>query len=357
METAHALTKNLAELLRREHDALAEFLVALADFDRRRAWAELGYPSLFYFLHRELHLSKGAAQYRKVAAELIEQVPAVVEPLRTGKLCLTSIIEAAKVVTAENWETVLPRFYELSKREAIEVVAALQPHPSPPVRTVITAAQPSASRAASTGAPEQARDAGAAAAPGWPDELAPAPCPAAAPRPAEIVPLSAALSRLHVTVSMRFARKLEEARAARPDATDEELLEAGLDLVLAQVAKRRGLVERSRQEPRPSKPEHIPAHVRREVWRRDGGRCQWRLASGEICGCTRHLQLDHVKPLALGGTSTVDNVRILCRSHNLEAARLVFGDAWMDRYTRRGASRRGPDPSGHRGGALYAGRG
>jgi hypothetical protein len=140
MEAAHALTENLAALLRREHDALAEFLVALADFDRRRAWAELGYPSLFYFLHRELHLSKGAAQYRKVAAELIEQVPAVIEPLRSGKLCLTSIIEAAKVVTAENWETVLPRFYELSKREAMEVVAALQPHPAPPVRTVITGA-------------------------------------------------------------------------------------------------------------------------------------------------------------------------------------------------------------------------
>jgi hypothetical protein len=131
MDTPRALTENLAALLRREHDALAEFLVALADFDRRRGWAELGYPSLFYFLHRELHLSKGAAQYRKVAAELFEQVPAVVEPLRSGKLCLTSIIEAAKVVTAENWETVLPRFYELSKREAMEVVAALQPHPAP----------------------------------------------------------------------------------------------------------------------------------------------------------------------------------------------------------------------------------
>jgi hypothetical protein len=41
-----------------------------------------------------------------------------------------------------------------------------------------------------------------------------------------------------------------------------------------------------------------------------------------------------VKPLALGGLSTVDNIRLLCRSHNLEAARLVFGDAWMDRYTK-----------------------
>jgi hypothetical protein len=172
MQTAYALTENLAALLRREHDALAEFLVALAAFDRRRAWAELGYPSLFYFLHRELHLSKGAAQYRKVAAELIEQVPAVVEPLRSGKLCLTSIIEAAKIVTPENWETVLPRFYGRSKREAMEVVAALQPDPAPPVRTVITAAPPSASRAAPTGtlaldlAPEHVRSVEARARPG-----------------------------------------------------------------------------------------------------------------------------------------------------------------------------------------------
>jgi hypothetical protein len=169
------------------------------------------------------------------------------------------------------------------------VVAALQPHPAPPVRTVITAAPPSASRAASTGslalepAPEQTRSAGAPAAPGWPDELAPGSCPAPAPapRPAEVVPLSAELSRLHVTVSKRFARKLEEARSARPDATDEELLEAGLDLVLAQVEKRRGLVEHPRQKPRPSKPEHIPAQVFRDVWTRDGGRCQWKLANGE----------------------------------------------------------------------------
>src|SRR5512133_2217761 len=139
---ARALTDNLAALLRREHDALAELLVAPADFDQRRAWVEMGYASLFYYLHRELRLSKGAAQYRKVAAELIQQVPGIVEPLRRGDLCLSSIIEAAKVVTAENWETVLPRFYGLSRREAMEVVAALQPHPAPPIRTVVTQVRP-----------------------------------------------------------------------------------------------------------------------------------------------------------------------------------------------------------------------
>src|SRR5512138_111112 len=135
---ARALTENLASLLRREHEAVEEFVLALADFDERRAWVEMGYASLFYYLHRELRLSKGAAQYRKVAAELIQQVPGIVEPLRRGDLCLSSIIEAAKVVTPENWQAVLPRFYGLSRREAMEVVAELQPHPAPPERMVIT---------------------------------------------------------------------------------------------------------------------------------------------------------------------------------------------------------------------------
>jgi hypothetical protein len=88
MDTARELTATLADLLRRERTALAEFLVALADFDARRLWVDLGYTSLFHFLRAELHLSKAAAQYRKVAAELLQRVPAVVEPLRAGRLCL-----------------------------------------------------------------------------------------------------------------------------------------------------------------------------------------------------------------------------------------------------------------------------
>ncbi len=37
----------LSDLLRCEHHAMAEFLVAVAEFDGRRLWVELGYPSLF----------------------------------------------------------------------------------------------------------------------------------------------------------------------------------------------------------------------------------------------------------------------------------------------------------------------
>ena len=147
---------------------------------------------------------------------------------------------------------------------------------------------------------------------------------------------------MHVTVSRRFLEKLAAAKAALshsfPDGNDEAILEAGLDLLLERHAKRRGLVERPRREPKaPSRDDYIPAHVKRAVWKRDQGRCQFPLEGGGVCGSTYQLEFDHIRPRAMGGPSTVENVRVACRPHNLGAAREVFGDAWMDRYTRGGA--------------------
>src|SRR5512138_325055 len=147
MTTAHEESARLAALLRTERIAAADFLLALAEFDRKRAWMELGHSSLFYFLHRDLGLSKGAAFYRKTAAELIQRFPSVVEPLRDGRLCLTSVVELAKVLTEENLEEVLPRFFQLSKREAKEVTAELRPVEVPPRREVVTAVSAAAGSA------------------------------------------------------------------------------------------------------------------------------------------------------------------------------------------------------------------
>jgi hypothetical protein len=362
MDTARELTVTLADLLRRERTALGDFLAALADFDAKRRWVELGYTSLFHFLRAELHLSKAAAQYRKVAAELLQRVPAVVEPLRDGRLCFTTVIEAAKVLTLDNCEAVLPRFFGLSRSDAVEVVAELQPHPAPPTRTVVTtprpAPRPVASPCCEDPAPASLPLAAAAAGSpgeadrGSPVELALSEVPRPAPRRAEVVPLDAEDRRLHLTVSKRFLAKLAAAADAlahtHPGATEEELLEAGLDLLLARAAKRHGLVERpreTRETREPANPAHVPAAVRRAVYLRDGGRCHYRLASGELCGCTRYLQYDHVPPLALGGTSTVDGVRLACKAHNLRAARLDLGDAVMDRYTSNPRTPRPPTPA------------
>src|SRR3954464_15757847 len=121
MTNARILTDRLAELLRREQASMADFLVALADFDRRRAWLELGDSSLFYFLHRELRLSKGSAHYGRAAAELVQRFPEIVEPLRDGRLCITTMVPLAKVLTPANRGEMLPRFFHRSKKEALEV--------------------------------------------------------------------------------------------------------------------------------------------------------------------------------------------------------------------------------------------
>jgi len=144
-------------------------------------------------------------------------------------------------------------------------------------------------------------------------------------------------------VSRRFLEKLAAARDALShthlDGGTEAVLEAALDLLLAERDRKRGLVQKPRPSPaRPSsRPRHVPAEVRRAVWKRDDGCCQWTVASGGICGSRTRLQLDHIVPAALGGTSTVSNMRVLCALHNLLAARRVYGDAFMDQFTARTA--------------------
>ena len=62
---------------------------------------------------------------------------------------------------------------------------------------------------------------------------------------------------------------------------------------------------------------YIPAPVRREVWRRDGGCCSYvDPHSGRRCGSRFPLELDHIVPFALGGSAEPGNLRVYCAAHN-----------------------------------------
>ena len=61
----------------------------------------------------------------------------------------------------------------------------------------------------------------------------------------------------------------------------------------------------------------IPAAVKREVWRRDRGRCRYvDRASGRRCGSQHLLQIDHVVPYARGGAAEPNNLRLPCAAHH-----------------------------------------
>jgi hypothetical protein len=70
---------------------------------------------------------------------------------------------------------------------------------------------------------------------------------------------------------------------------------------------------------------HIPAAIRRAVRRRDGDRCSFVDTEGRRCAAREHLEFHHRIPYGFGGEATVENVCLLCRTHNQYAADVDFG--------------------------------
>jgi hypothetical protein len=121
------------------------------------------------------------------------------------------------------------------------------------------------------------------------------------PAPTVVEPKTADLSRVHITFSRQFLRKLDAARDAlshsHPGASEQDILEAGLDLLLERNAKRKGLVKSPRKAAPPTSPRprsrYIPAHVRREVWKRDGGKQLHPVQGPEVLGAGRGVRALH----------------------------------------------------------------
>ena len=311
---AREWSSRIAELASREHAALADLLLAVAEFDGQEVYRQLGFSSLFDFLHREVGLSRGSAYYRQVGARMVRRFPEIEEPIRDGRLCITTVSELAKVMTEENRAEVLPRFFGLSRQEAKQLVAELRPVDLVPRRTIVTEIP---LLAPMESAPVIVQPVGRTVTHPGRDALVPM-------QPRTVVePMTSTETRMHITVSPEFVALLKKAKAGQshvqPGATDEQVLTAALRLLIERQEKRKAAV---------------PPKVKREVRARDGARCQWPLASGGVCGSEVRLEIDHVVPRARGGPSTPENCRVLCKAHNLEAARLAYGDELVDRFAR-----------------------
>jgi len=67
---------------------------------------------------------------------------------------------------------------------------------------------------------------------------------------------------------------------------------------------------------------HIPIQIQRTVFKKSQHRCEHvSPITRQRCIQTKFLELDHRQPVAKGGRDTLDNLRVLCREHNADAAR------------------------------------
>ncbi len=87
------------------------------------------------------------------------------------------------------------------------------------------------------------------------------------------------------------------------------------------------------QQPPQNRRPYTSKKLERQVHERDNSICTFEDPdTGKICGCKYGLELDHILPLALGGKSTLDNLRVRCKPHNLLEAEKVFGKEKMRKY-------------------------
>jgi hypothetical protein len=280
-------------------------------------------------------------------ARLIGQFPAIADQLAAGRLSIRALVELREVMTEENQAEVLARAEGMSQEEAQLLAVEYKPRPIP--RDVLRALPMSpASPAALALVPAETKSPPMAPAP---FALGPAETKSAPPPPEVVRPLTPALRRLNVTVSAEFMAELEQVRAALshqcPDGNFEQVVREAFKLVLERDRKHKALTERPRASPEtPSEDDrYVPAAVKRAVWERDQARCTWPMGDGELCGSTHRLEFDHDLEVALGGKPVTENIRLLCKSHNLMKAEQHLGKALMAKFRKHGPLSRDPSSS------------
>jgi hypothetical protein len=82
--------------------------------------------------------------------------------------------------------------------------------------------------------------------------------------------------------------------------------------------------------PNPPLKRRCPAAVARAVFLRDGQQCSYISPDGRWCSARRCLELDHIAPFAVGGESTLENLRLRCRAHNQRYAWQYFGQSRVE---------------------------
>jgi len=389
-----ALIREFRTSLLQVREGTALLLAQIAEIDARRLFAPAGYSSMFLYCVREFHFSEDAAWRRIQAARAARRFPAIFQAVKEGRLHLTAICLIAPHLTAGNLEELI-RAATHQSRVAIQAWLARrfpQALP-PPARERIRLVQPAPARVKQettvlfgghTEPPgsllsghveaSTATERGLARSQRSTEPADPSVFDMKPPSDTESVPVVAARYVVQVTISGDTHEKLQHARAllSHVVGTDvAQVIDRALDALIERLeSKKAGLKATNGPEPRGTslpgpkntrrqlahpgvkhtalpgedgngnRGRYIPREVRREVWKRDGGRCTFVGPDGQRCEEQWFLEFDHVKPLAHGGAATVEGLRLRCRAHNQLEADRAFGSNFMQRKRQDAKERR-----------------
>jgi 5-methylcytosine-specific restriction endonuclease McrA len=323
--SAQELVNRLAALLATERQTTLEILLHLQQVQLRKVDVDLGYDSLAAFCHQRLKMSRSTAWRRSLTVDLITRLPRVVDYLRDGRITMSALYKLEAYLEPASYVAVLDAAAGKEEDGIALLVESLKPRSA---QMDLLGSTP----ANGAGTTE--------AAPARPAMVASATSPSPSRAPSDLP------WRTYFTMDRAFAAQIEEAKELLSNklpgaGLDEILRESVVRLVRDLRRRRQGCDDpRPGRVPPPAKGRRIPAHMRREVFRRDGaGGCCFVGSDGKRCGSRHQLVIDHIVPVGKGGVTEVANLRVLCSVHNQHEADRIFGRDFMER-------KRGRKPAG-----------
>ena len=268
-----------------ERKQMAWFLVCLSEVDKRKLFAEMGYPSLFEFCIKEFGLSESSALRRIQVARLGHRFKEVYCLIEEGFHSLSTLSLLSPVLTWQNKDFLLEESKGKPKREVQRIVQKHFPNHKPRAQDVLK-------------------------------------------------PVGGNRVELRFEVSLEFEEKVKKAKELLshkyPKGRLEDILADALQELLSQIdpelAKPSTFTNKAREHSR-----YIRRGIQIEVWKRDGGACTFVSDTGKRCGSRKYLEWDHIIAFAHGGPSETQNLRLLCHAHNQLEARRKFGKSYLEK--------------------------
>jgi 5-methylcytosine-specific restriction endonuclease McrA len=356
-----------------ESRSIAVMLSRIGEYDARKLFVKDGYPSMRAYCMHELRYSEPEASKRIYAARTARRLPVLFMALADGRLNLSGLVMLARHLTLGNVGELLEAASRKTNEEIAQLIAERFPRPDLPERLVPIAP----AGVAAAGAEHSVRNADAVFGTTSP---CPAPatehsvrnadalfgtapsCPAPAtehsvrnavgtplppasrqdspgnPQPpvprGRMTPLSPQKFGFQFTGDQETRELYEQYRALVsheiPSGEMALVFKDALRIAVAERTKRKfAATDRPGHSRGSANPRHIPAAVKRAVSERDERRCTFVGESGKRCDERGLLEWDHAEPVARGGKSTVENVRLLCRAHNQFEAERMYGADFM----------------------------
>ena len=347
------LHEKLKMFLDQENKLNQDILIHLVEVDRRKLYLEMAYPSLFEYLTSGIGFSAASAQRRIDAARLMRQIPEVAEQLRDGSVNLVQIgkIQAASrllkkrgsVVTVENKKTLLAEIQNKTVKETELIIAkrfdlpiltleksVLQKDESIRMEITFTKEEMEKIESAKALLSHSINDGSLKDLVLYLAERVIVQKtklmnqkPQSKDQKNKVRDQKAHSGNGRIQAEVQMAESRDQNIPARI-----EKVQSGNQKIPTRIEKIQNINQKTQvrdckpqatiQSPMAvfEKPKSIPINLRKTVFLRDQC-CQYQdSSSGRKCGSKYFLEIDHVQPRWSGGKNQIENLRLLCSSHN-----------------------------------------